>query len=231
MSLRQHPGIEVKKRRLAAGLSLRGLGTLADVDKQAIKRIEDEETKAADPEVIDRLATALGCTPHDLEYPDVPAPSSYRCGAPLDAVTEPDGQIVGRTLEAWLAPALRREVDAGDVVLPVSGATDRWFAARLGPVAPDMVSRDRDSPWRLAEGDIVIFRPAEPGEQPHDALVVVSMDDPDSEGLPVRREVRIAQQIAGKRIALHPVAATVEPEIMRRDWEIIAVGVDVRRPL
>lgn len=227
---RQKPGIEIARRRDANGWSLRELADAAGVDKMAIHRME--KGAWGDPDAIVRVAAALGCSAHDLEYPEVPAPRTPDDGVPLDASTDSGGIVTGRTLEAWQTPALRRESPHDEAILPAKGAAERWFAARLGPVTPDMVSRDPGgTPWRLDEGDIIIFRPTEDGEQPNDAIVVVAIEDPDSEGMPIRHEVRIAQRIGGKRTALHPVAPGVEPAILKRDWEIIAVGVEVRRPL
>lgn len=53
------------------------------------------------------------------------------------------------------------------------------------------------------------------------------MDEPDGESEP-RRELRIAERGRGKAVMLHPVAAGVEAVAMKKDWEILAVGVELR---
>lgn len=212
------------------GLSVRELAAKTGVPKSSIYRWEGGKTaNIGIRKGLEKLAIFFGATVEDLLRDDATDAGPL---VPLDAETRPDGQVVGRTLDAWQSPALAYDEGGAPVRIPVAGAGERWFAARLGPVTPELVPRDpgpNGAPraWHLHEGAVVVFRPIGKDERPHDALVIVEMDEPDGEAEP-RRELRIVERGRGRALLLHPVAPGAEAVAMKRDWDIIAVGVEAR---
>jgi transcriptional regulator with XRE-family HTH domain len=210
----------------AMRLSIRGLATKAVVSKSIVQRLL-EGGGVRDPEDLKKLAEALECTVRDLQYP---SDQGEGAAIPVLSQTDATGSLLPLDQDEEIGRnALRESGGPSSASVPVLPAFSTGFAVVLGPVSPDLVSRDPSRvPWMVAQGDVIIFRPARKNEMPADALVVVAMDESTSGEH--RRELRLTKAGGGRTLVLHSLVG-LEPLILKKGWEIEAVAIEMRRLL
>lgn len=218
--LPDRPGKRIRELREERGWSQVDLAKRSGVSKQAISKIEAQDSDHVGRfDSLHKLAAALGVHISNL----FGAAPSATPGIPLGAEVTSEVGLVGPTVSTILLGG--RGYSAPRETVPVADAGAGWFAARVASVGPLTAALDTSPPVAhdLRPGDVLVFRPLEDGEVIAPGRVVwVTRGEEESE-LRVWREL-------DRHTWCWPFDRTGQRPERADEWTVRGLMVELRRP-